>query len=310
MLPLLRLIRPVNLLMIIAMQCIIKYGFLAHFNIDITLSTLGFIFLTLATACIAAGGYIINDIFDVTADKINRPSTRVVGVHLDPKRARLLYYIMTFTGIGLGFVLSAMIMQPLDILYFVGVGIGLYVYSRFLKTIPLLGNILVSIIIGASLLIVGVFELLPQIDSLNRANQMIPFKILRDIAIFAAIVNFLRELVKDIEDLQGDHVARYKTIPIVLGAKRTAQLTAILALVAIILITRYTFTNLFNEKWTVGVMFFGVIAPLGYVSAQLWEATHKKQFSRLSLLLKIIMFIGICAIPLISYTLENVIKTS
>lgn len=307
MLPLLRLIRPINLLMIIAMQCIIKYGFFAHFEVAITLSTLGFIFLTLATVCIAAGGYIINDIYDTTADKINKPASRVVGVHIDQKKARLFYYLFTFTGVGLGFVLSAMIMQPLHILYFVGIAVGLYAYSRFLKTIPVVGNLVVSLIVGASILIIGVFELLPPIDSLNKESQIIPFHILRDIAIFATIITFLREIVKDIEDLQGDHVARYKTIPIVLGAKRTAQITSVLTLVAIVVISMYTFTYLFNEKWAVGVLFFGVIAPLGYVSAQLWEATTKKQFSKLSLILKIIMFIGICAIPLISYTLEHVI---
>lgn len=306
----LKLIRPFNLLMIIVTQCIIKYAFFVHFEADITLSTLGFIFLTLATVCIAAGGYVINDIYDITADKVNRSTTRIVGVKISEKKARLLYYILTFTGIGLGFVLSAMIMQPLDISYFAGIAICLYVYSRFLKKTPLVGTIIVSLIVGASVLIVGVFELLPQIDSLNIANQMIPFNILRDIAIFAAMITFLREVVKDIEDMQGDHVARFKTLPIVLGAKRTAQIMAILTLLAIVVISMYTFTYLFNEKWAVGVLFFGVIAPLGYVSAQLWEATNKKQFSKLSLLLKIVMFIGICAIPLISYTLVHVIQSS
>lgn len=306
----LKLIRLPNLLMIIATQCIIKYGFFAHFDVAITLSNLGFIFLTVATACIAAGGYIINDIYDITADKVNKSACRIVGVHIDEKKARLLYYLFTFTGIGLGFVLSAMIMEPWYILYFVGIALGLYSYSRFLKKIPLIGNIIISLIVGASIIIVGAFELLPQIDSVNESNQMISFNILKDIAIFAVIINFLREIVKDIEDIQGDHVARFKTVPIVLGVKRTAQATAILCLIAIVIITMYTFNYLFHEKWAVGVLFFGVIAPLGYVSAQLWEATHKKQFSKLSLILKIIMFIGICAIPLISYTIDHVIKTS
>ena len=161
MTPFLRLLRPVNLLMIIVTQCIIKYGFFAHFNVDITLSILGFIFLTLATVCIAAGGYIINDIYDSTADKINKPSSRIVGVSIDPSKARFFYYLFTFTGIGFGFVLSAMIFKPLYILYFVGISLGLYIYSRFLKTVPLVGNILVSLIVGASILIVGVFEVLP-----------------------------------------------------------------------------------------------------------------------------------------------------
>lgn len=291
--------------MIIVLQCIIKYGFFAHFNVQISLSALGFVFLLLATVFIAAGGYIINDIYDVTADKINKPKQRLVGVRIDEKKARLLYYLFTFTGIGLGFVLSAMILKPLFMLYFIGVSIGLYVYSRFLKTVPLVGNILVSFLVALTLLVLGAFELIPAMTPENTTKQWEAFYVLRDIALFAFLMNFMRELVKDIEDIQGDHVARYKTIPIVLGAKRTAQITAIIGLVSILIITLYTFTYLYNEKWAVAIVFFGIIAPLGYVCAQLWEATHKNQFSRLSLLLKIIMFIGICAIPLISYTLDH-----
>ena len=249
----------------------------------------------------------MNDIYDITADKVNKPASRIVDVSIPRKKAQLYYYLFTFTGIGLGFILSAMIGKPLYILYFVVVALSSYIYSRFLKTVPLVGNILVSIIVGASILIVGVFELLPQLDAANSQNQMISFNILRDISIFAFMINFLREIVKDIEDIQGDHVARYKTIPIVLGAQRTAQITSIVGLVVLAIISLYTFNNLYTEKWAVATLFFGVIAPLGYVCAQLWEVTTKKQFTRLSLFLKIIMFIGICAIPLISYTLEHVI---
>ena len=293
--------------MIIVAQCIIKYGFFMHFDAEITLSTLGFVFLVFATALIAAGGYIINDIFDVTSDKINRPSKRIIDVSIDSKKARLLYYLFTFTGLGLGFILSAMIMKPLYALFFFVSAIALYVYSRFLKTVPLVGNILISVIVGLSILIVGVFELLPIVNSINADTQMVVFNVLRDISIFAFMINFIREVVKDIEDIQGDHVARYKTIPIILGVKRTARIMAIIGLVCVAIISLYTFTYLYNEKWAVAIVFFGIIAPLGYVCAQLWEASSKKQFHKLSILLKIILFIGICAIPMISYSLDHVI---
>lgn len=290
--------------MIIVTQCIIKYAFFQHFEVQISLSTLGFFFLVLATVLIAAGGYIINDIYDITADRVNKPHKRIVDLSVDTKRAWLLYYLTTFTGLGLGFVLSAMIMQPLDFLYFIAIALGLYFYSRFLKKVALIGNLLISIIVGLSLLIVGIFELFPMLNASNKESQMVIFYILRDISIFAFIINFLREIVKDIEDIQGDHVARYKTLPIVLGAKRTAQMAAILGLASISIITLYTFSYLYNEKWAVGFIFFGIIAPLGYVCSQLWEASTKNHFSRLSLLLKIIMFLGICAIPLISYAID------
>lgn len=291
--------------MIIVLQCIIKYGFFAHFDAQISLSALGFTFLIMATVFIAAGGYIINDIYDVTADKINKPKQRIIGVSIDQKQARLLYYLFTFTGMGLGFVLSAMIRKPLFMLYFLLVSISLYVYSRVLKKVPLIGNILISILVAATILILGAFELVPAMNPENEVQQWAALTVLKDIALFAFLINFLRELVKDIEDIQGDHVARYRTLPIVIGAKRTAQAASVFGLIGIFFITLYTFNYLYNEKWAVAIIFFGIIAPLGYVCAQLWEVTTKKQFSRLSLLLKIIMFLGICAIPLISYTLDH-----
>ena len=107
--------------MIILMQCIVRYGFIAIFDIEYKLSKLGVIFLILATILIAAGGYIINDILDVTADKINKPQRRTIGVSIDPKRAKLLYYIFTFVGLGFGFILSAVIQIPSYFLIF-----GLY----------------------------------------------------------------------------------------------------------------------------------------------------------------------------------------
>jgi len=89
------------------MQCIIMFGFFKPFDIQLSLSSLGFTFLVIATVFIAAGGYIINDIIDITADKINKPKKRIVGVSIDQKRAKFLYYILTFVGVGFGFTISA-----------------------------------------------------------------------------------------------------------------------------------------------------------------------------------------------------------
>ncbi len=291
--------------MIIGMQCIIRYGFFIPFNVEFTLSVLGFSFLVLATVLIAAGGYIINDIIDVTADKINKPKRRVIGVSIDLKRGKLLYYIFTFGGLGLGFVLSAMIQKPFYFLIFAGTAMALYLYSRFFRKIAIVGNIIVSITIALSIIIVGVFELFPIVDDYNSDIQMLIFGILIDFSLAAFLLNFIREIIKDVEDIQGDHVARYKTLPVILGAQRTARIASVIGLFSLTLISWYTFTYLYDQKVTVAVMFFGIIAPLGYVCTQLWEADKKSQFTKLSLILKIAMLIGICAIPLISYTLEN-----
>ncbi|GGG04509.1 prenyltransferase [Dokdonia pacifica] len=293
--------------MIIVMQCIIMFGFFKPFEIELTLSKLGFTFLVIATVLIAAGGYIINDIIDVTADKINKPKKRIVGVSIDPRRAKFFYYLFTFVGVGFGFVITAGLKEPLYFLIFAGTAFLLYLYSRFLRKMALVGNLLVSLTVALSIIIVAIFELFPISTGIDPELKIFLFDIIIDISIAAFLINLIREIVKDIEDIQGDHVARYRTLPIILGAQRTARIASIICLLTLTLISWYTFTFLYEHKKTVAILFFGVIAPLGYVATRLWEDDKKSHFTRLSLILKIIMFIGIITIPLISQTIADAI---
>lgn len=289
------------------MQCIVRYGFFKPFDVELTLSSLGFTFLVLATVLIAAGGYIINDIIDITADKINKPKRRTIGVSIDPKLGKLLYYIFTFVGLGFGFTLSAVLDKPIYFLFFAGSALALYAYSRFLRKIAFIGNLVVSIIIAISIVIVGLFELYPIENDFDGEFKMFLLGIIIDLAIAAFLINLIREIVKDVEDIQGDYVARYRTLPVILGAQRTARIGSVIGLISLTIISWYTFAFLYDDKLTVALLFFGVIAPLGYVSTQLWESDKKSQFSRLSLILKIVMLLGIIAIPFISHTIYNAI---
>lgn len=289
------------------MQCIIRYGFFKPFDVELTLSSLGFFFLVLATVLIAAGGYIINDIIDVTADKINKPKRRTIEVSIDPKQAKLLYYIFTFVGLGFGFTLSAVLQKPIYFLFFAGSALALYAYSRFLRKIAFIGNLVVSFTIAVAIVIVGLFELYPIENDFDGEFKMFLLGIIIDLAIAAFLINLIREIVKDVEDIQGDYVARYRTLPVILGAQRTARIGSVIGLISLTLISWYTFAYLYDDKLTVALLFFGVIAPLGYVSTQLWESDKKSQFSRLSLILKIVMLLGIIAIPFISHTIYNAI---
>ncbi len=293
--------------MVIVMQCIIMFGFFKPFDIELSLSSLGFTFLVIATVFIAAGGYIINDIIDVTADKINKPKKRIIGVSIDPRRAKFFYYIFTYVGVGFGFVITAVLKEPLYFLIFPGIAFLLYLYSRFLRKIAFVGNLLVSLTVALSIMIVGIFELFSIDGYYDNELKAFLLDIILNISIAAFLINLIREIVKDIEDIQGDHVARYRTLPIILGAQRTARIASILCLITLTLISWYTFTFLYDHKLTVAVLFFGVIAPLGYVATRLWEDDKKSHFTRLSLILKVIMFIGILTIPLISQTIADAI---
>lgn len=272
-------------------------------SLEITLSTLGFAFLVLATIGIAAGGYIINDIFDSITDKVNKPKKRIVNTSVSEKNAKLLYYLLTFTSLGLGFILTNLMAKPTYFIFFALSAALLYVYAHSLRKYALIGNVLIAFLVALSTLLVAIFELLPAVSDMNHEEQMEAFSIFTGVAVFAFTITVARELVKDIEDIQGDHVAGYKTLPIIVGAQRSARIAVLILIITITLLAWCTFTFLYDSKIAVAALFFGVIAPLGYCSSTLWEATKKSELSKASLLLKITMLLGICTIPLVMYAL-------
>src|SRR6056297_1863155 len=102
-----KLIRWKNLILIALVQYLVKYALLLPFyesyQVTTTLSTLAFTLLVIATVCIAAGGYIINDIYDIETDKVNKPDKVIINKHISEKNALNLFIILNIIGVGLGF---------------------------------------------------------------------------------------------------------------------------------------------------------------------------------------------------------------
>ena len=304
----LNLIRWKNLLMIALVQILIKYTLLLPFfeshGVVTALTPLAFFLLVLATVCIAAGGYVINDIYDIEADKINKPNKVVVGKHISEKVALNLFIILNVIGVGLGFYLSNGIDKSgFFVIFFIASAL-LYIYSSYLKQILLVGNIVVSLVVTLSILLVGIFELLPVITDTNREVQIFFFRLILDYAIFAFIINFLRELVKDIEDIDGDHKVGIQTLPIVLGRERTTKIAFILSLIPLFLVTYYVITNLFKQQVLVGYFLVFVIAPLIYTTIKLFSAEHKSHYKHISLMLKLVMLTGMLSMLFYPYILK------
>ncbi len=107
MIHVLNLIRWKNLLMIAFMQYLIKYALLLPFreshSVLVTLSDFHFFLLVLATVLIAAGGYVINDIYDVETDRINKPEKLIINKYITEKNASTLFMILNIIGVGIGF---------------------------------------------------------------------------------------------------------------------------------------------------------------------------------------------------------------
>lgn len=302
-----KLIRFKNLIMIALVQYLIKYALLLPFTqthgVVTTLSHFNFFLLVLATICIAAGGYIINDIQDIESDSINKPHKVIINKHINENIATALFVILNIIGVGLGYYIASRIGKSnLFPIFFVASAL-LYMYSTFLKHIVLVGNIIVALIVSLSILLVGIFELLPVMTVDNRSIQILFFSIIRDYAIFAFIINLIREMVKDIEDIDGDYKAGTKSLPVIAGRARATKITFVLSLIPLFTVTYYVITYLFKQLAVVGYFLIVVIAPLIYISIKLFSATQKSDYKHISLILKLVMLTGMLSILLYNFIL-------
>ncbi|SFZ91407.1 4-hydroxybenzoate polyprenyltransferase [Flaviramulus basaltis] len=301
----LNLIRWKNLLMIALAQLLVKYALLEPFGVQTSLDSFGILLLILATICIAAAGNIINDINDVETDFINKPNKIIIGKSVSEKTAYNLFIILNLIGVGIGFYLSHSVNRSPFFSIFVVISALLYVYATYLKRTLLIGNIIVSILVALSLIIVGIFELFPAITSLNQQIQFTFFKIIFDYAVFAFIINLLREIAKDIEDINGDYKAEMNTLPIVIGRVRAKNVLAVLNFIPLLGITFYIVSNLYKQPVAVGYFLLFVIAPLLYTSIKTFSAETKKEFNHISNMYKLVMLFGMLSLLLYKYVILN-----
>lgn len=292
----LNLIRYKNLLMIAIMQFVLVFLFLKIQNIEMALANWQFYLLVISTVCIAAGGYIINDINDQETDAKNKKNGNIVGKSISESLAYNLYVGFTFTGVTIGFILSRLIFRPNFVLVFILCASLLYIYATYFKQILVVKNIVVALMLSISILIIGLFEIFPATADDNREKMMLVMSVLFDFATIAFIINFIREIVKDIEDVDGDTIQGIKTIPIVMGTQKAGKLVFGLSFLPIISILYYVYNYLFTLTYATVFIFLFLIGPLLYFTIMAWNAKTKKDFGHLSGILKFVIFFGILSI--------------
>ena len=302
----LKLIRFQNLLMLAFMQLVFRYLFLEQSYVDLALTDFNYILLVIATVCIAAGGYVINNIMDQDTDEIAKPQNRVVSISISETVAYNWYIGLTIVGVGIGFYLSNVIYKPTFASMFILVATLLYMYATSFKQIPVLGNVVVALMLSTSIIIIGLFDILPAIDIDNRFRMKEAFDILMHYAIFAFIINLIREIVKDMEDMDGDYQSGINTLPIAIGVQKTKIIVGVLTVISIGILAYYVNSNLFELDYVVYYAMIVIVGPLIYFGVKLLNAATKKEFHHLSLVLKIILFFGILSVAVIVYNLKLV----
>lgn len=301
--PFLKLIRFPNLLMIIFTQVLVKYFLFEPFGIDTVLDDLSFSMLVLSMICLAAAGNIINDLHDTAADKINKPRKLLIGTKISEKAAWNWFMGLNIIGVGIGFYLSNLVGKPSFVALFIIPSAFLYFYATQIKGTILVGNLVVSVMVAMIIVMVGIFDLVPAITPENLTTQRVIFSIVIDYAIFAFLVNFLREIVKDQEDITGDYNAGYQTLPVLLGRSRTNYVIFALALLPLIGVLYYLYNYLYESRAAMLYALLTVIGPLLYFQVKITAAENKNDYHHLSLVLKLIMAAGICSIGLYKFVL-------
>ena len=306
----LKLIRYQNLLLLAFMQLIFRYGFLKFQNIFLLLNEWQYGLLVFATVLIAAAGYVINDILDQETDYDNRPKTVIVGRLISEKAAYNLYFVLNIVGVGIGYYLANVIQKPSFAGAFIIISATLYMYATGLKQMLLVGNIIVALLLSFSVIIIGLFDLLPAIDESNQSEMGVMFSILIDYAVFAFILNLIREIVKDMEDFAGDYNQGMSTLPITIGISKTSKIVGIIGIIATLILLWYMNTNLMSSKLyyaaIYGLLF--IVAPMIFFVIKIWNAKEKEEFHLMSTVLKWILFFGILSILVVNLNIIYNVK--
>ena len=255
-----------------------------------------FFMLVTATVLITAGGYVINDYFDIKTDLINRGKV-IVGSKISRRKAMMWHNILNIVGVAAGLYVSIKAGYIwMGGLFLVVSGL-LYFYSASYKRQFLIGNLLVALLTAMVPMLVVVFEapVLYQyyaINALKIPDISIIFFWVGGFAIFAFLTTLSREIIKDIEDFEGDVAYGRNTIPVVIGIL-TSKIVSI-SLIIITLVLLYLVWYFFlNDLITLLYISIAVALPMMYIILQVIISQSRKQLHSASRMMKIVMLSGI-----------------
>ncbi len=257
--------------------------------------------LIVSVVGIAAGGYVINDYFDVKIDRINRPDNLVVTRIISRDAAMNLFYGLMAVGVIAGTVVAWWAHSWTLLFTYVVIPGLLWFYSASYKRMFLVGNLVVAFASAIVPLLVAIANA----DYLHHLyqNALAYSPIVGELyvwtggfAAFAFLLTWVREIVKDIEDIEGDREMECRTLPIVWGDKVAKIIATILLVVIATLIVYILFAVLpFSHEWKslpTRYVVFGLIVPILCSIVLLWAANNRTEYHRVQTIIKFAMFMG------------------
>jgi len=324
----LRLIRLPNLLIIVVTQYLMRFCIVSPLLVQIRqsliwqydahlplfklqFSSLDFALLVFATVCLTAAGYVINDYFDIKTDILNHPSSVIVGKIVPRRTAMIIHLVLDITGVVIGFYLASRIGRPwIGTLFLLVAGL-LWFYSTTYKRQLLLGNILVAILTAMVPFMVVLFEVpmlnrvYGQLMSAYQASFGLIIIWVSGFSLFAFLTTMTREIIKDIEDFEGDRAYGRNTLPVVIGIRWSRAVVVILACLTITAIS-LVYVYYLRDRITLIYAVVLLLLPLLVIIYLMINTDGPAHFHRASLLMKGIMLAGVLyALPACFILMKN-----
>jgi 4-hydroxybenzoate polyprenyltransferase len=309
MLSFLKLIRIQNLLIIAFTQYMVRWCLLypifkvCHYELQ--MSNFQFFLLSLSTVMIAAAGYAINDYFDVRIDKVNKPERMIIDKGIKRRVAIGAHTVMNLLAIIIGLYVSWAAGHWKFVFIFILCATGLWFYSTTFKRQFFIGNFVIALFTALVPLIVGIYELVAYYD---KELATIDFRrgawtLILALSFFAFITTLLREIIKDIEDYNGDKEYGCKTMPVIMGIKGAKNVA-----IAIVLATMFCLAYiqiLYWERYNMLAFYYimiGVQLPFCFLIYKTYKAETKKDYRIAGNTAKFIMLTGVCYLFVYAFT--------
>lgn len=295
-----QLIRYKNLLMVLLTMILTKYALINSFISNPSLTSIDFIILSLSILFITAGGYIINDLYDIEADTINKPLKVYISKSISKKNAWFIYLLSSTLGVSLGIYLSVIKNSDFLSFYFIGTTLLLFLYSVLLKKQVFIGNLCISLLVALPIYLLYKFD-----SNSKTISNILQYFFLSTVVFyymfFAFLTTMIREIIKDIEDINGDYTVKLKTLPILIGKTRARNISIFLSVVLLLFLFLVSSNYFISKKYFLGTIMLMISIIVVHFIFKSWNAITKKQFHYLSNLMKLIMFTGILSMILFKF---------
>ena len=254
-----------------------------------------------ATILIAAGGYVINDYFDIKIDRINRPDQLIVTQYISKENAMRLSIGLSGVGMICGLVAAWLLRSSTIAILFAIIPGLLWFYSSSYKRLLIIGNVTIALLSALSPMMVAIANV-AQLQL--KYSTILPYTTLEhDIyawvggfSLFAFLLTWIREIVKDLQDQMGDRELECHSMPIVWGNIVTKIVVTALIVLTTVLIGWFWYSLLpFDHSWqsfSTRYIVLAIIIPLWGALWLLWAAKIPSDYRTCQQVLKLTMFLG------------------